>query len=331
MAVQNLRAAALVASLIAAPLAACNYQATPDKSPGAAQSVTVDIEPKTAGLKPGASTQFASAVTGTADTSVTWAVVETGGGSVDGTGLYVAPSGAGTFHVRVSSHADPTAQATATVTVSLAPQVSVTVSPHTATVAALGQLTLSAAVANASSTSVTWSVVETGCGSVTSGGVYTAPGTGATCHVTATSAADATKSDTATVTVTPPPPVTVAVAPTNGTVNGCQTLTFTAAVTGSADTAVAWSIQEGAAGGTIAANGTYTAPSTSGTYHVVATSHASPSSSATVPVAVTDKILSVAVSPSTISLQAGASAQFTATITTTCGTVTATQVVTAQN
>src|SRR5207253_1196223 len=54
-----------------------------------------------------------------------------------------------------------------------------------------------------------------------------------------------------------------------------------ARVSGTADQAVTWSVQEGASGGSVDAAGVYTAPpNTEGTWHVVATSHADPSKSA---------------------------------------------------
>jgi WD40 repeat protein len=49
---------------------------------------------------------------------------------------------------------------------------------------------------------------------------------------------------------------------------------------------VTWSVQEGAAGGSISAGGLYTAPTAAGTFHLVATSNANPKLSATAPVAV---------------------------------------------
>jgi len=52
-------------------------------------------------------------------------------------------------------------------------------------------------------------------------------------------------------------------------------------VTGSANTAVNWKVQEGAAGGTITTSGVYTAPQKSGTYHVTATSQADHTAMAT--------------------------------------------------
>ena len=58
-----------------------------------------------------------------------------------------------------------------------------------------------------------------------------------------------------------------------------ETFTFSATVTGASSgqsSGVTWAVQEGAAGGTIDANGKYTAPETEGTYHVVATSVADP-------------------------------------------------------
>lgn len=328
----------LVSLLSAATLFACSAATTGDTGNGAgnnpqgggAQTVTVSVLPETADVIPGGTIAFASQVTGTIDTSVVWSVVEAAGGSVSSTGVYVAPAQAGTFHVRVASTASPSVFALATVTVTPTPTVGVAINPRTATVAASGTLSLSAIVTGTSDTRVTWSLRETsGCGTITNGN-YVAPAAAATCHVIATSVADTTKSDTATITVSaPPPPVTVSIAPTSAALDACRTQTFTATVTGTSDTAVTWSVAEGAAGGTVSASGVYTAPAGGGTYHVVATSHASPSSTARVAVTVTERVLSVAVAPTSVSLQAGQTAQFTATVTTTCGAFATVQSVTA--
>ena len=116
--------------------------------------------------------------------------------------------------------------------------------------------------------------------------------------------------------------------PASGSVFGCQTVAFTATVTGSTDTAATWAVVE-AGGGTITAGGVYTAPAAPGTYHVAATSHADPAKSATAAVAVTTKVLSVVIDPPTISVPAGGTAQFTATVSTTCGTTVALRTVSA--
>jgi len=113
--------------------------------------------------------------------------------------------------------------------------------------------------------------------------------------------------------------VVVTVTPPAGPVDACHAVTLTATVTGSANTAVTWSVLEGAAGGTVTAAGVYTAPAGGGTYHLVATSVADPAKSATATVTVVERILSVQVNPPTAALLAGASVQLTATVVTTCG------------
>ncbi len=136
-------------------------------------------------------------------TAVTWSVQESGGGTVDGSGHYTAPSSGGTFHVVATSVANPSKSATATVTVSQ-PVISVTISPQVASTTTGGALTFTATVSGTGagqSTAVTWSVQESGGGTVDGSGHYTAPGTTGTFHVVATSVADPSKSAAATVTV----------------------------------------------------------------------------------------------------------------------------------
>jgi uncharacterized repeat protein (TIGR03803 family) len=77
---------------------------------------------------------------------------------------------------------------------------SVSIQPKAATIKVDGmtQFTGVASMRNG----VKWNVPESGGGTVTQAGLYTAPGTPGTYHVVVTSVADKTKSDTATVTVT---------------------------------------------------------------------------------------------------------------------------------
>jgi len=78
---------------------------------------------------------------------------------------------------------------------------SVLVWPTLPAVAPNETVNFTAVVIGSANQQVTWSVVEANGGAITNTGVYTAPATTGTYHVTATSAADATKSATATVTV----------------------------------------------------------------------------------------------------------------------------------
>ncbi len=123
----------------------------------------------------------------------------------------------------------------------------------------------------------------------------------------------------------PPPVVTVAISPLNATVDACGTTRFGATVSGVTDGSVGWSVQEGTAGGTVDGSGAYTAPSTAGTYHLIATSKASPSASASAPVVVQDRILSVAVVPGSATVAPGGKLQLAATVTTSCGSFVAVQ------
>jgi len=97
-----------------------------------------------------------------------------------------------------------------------------------------------------------------------------APGAPLTVTVTGTSP-DGGLTDTVTFTIqVVAESVTVTPNPVNDfETNG--TLQFTASVLGTESTAVTWSIDEGAAGGSITTGGLYTAPSTVGTYHIRAT------------------------------------------------------------
>ncbi|HYD42928.1 MAG TPA: fibronectin type III domain-containing protein [Anaeromyxobacter sp.] len=117
----------------------------------------------------------------------------------------------------------------------------------------------------------------------------------------------------------PAAPVAVTLSPAATSVDACRTARFAATVTGSSDPAVTWSVQEGAAGGTIDAAGTYTAPNAAGTFHVVATSRTG-AAVAVAAVTVQHRVLAVAVVPAAASVAAGAEVRLTANVTTTCGT-----------
>jgi acyl-coenzyme A thioesterase PaaI-like protein len=247
------------------------------------QGISVAVTPKNASVKAKGNLSFKATVAGTKsgqNTAVTWSIQEgASAGSVDASGNYTAPANPGTTHVVATSVADPSKTAVATVAVTAAPTVAVSVSPATASVVAGEQTSFSAAVTgtdSGQSTAVTWSVQEGASGgSVDGSGRYTAPGSPGTFHVVATSVADTSKSGQATVTVTAAPNVTVSVAPASASAVAGGTVSFSASVTGLGNgqsNAVSWSIQEGFSGGTINGAGTYTAPSSAGTFHVIATS-----------------------------------------------------------
>lgn len=164
-------------------------------------------------------------------------------------------------------------------------QLQVAINPSAMNLDQGGTQTFTATVKGSSNTAVNWSVKEgQSGGNVTSAGLYTAPAVSGTYHVVATSQADSTKTATATVVV---PSVSVTLSPAAASVRPNATQGFTATVTGSINKNVTWDIQEGVAGGAISSTGLYTAPATTGYYHVTATSVADAAQSASALIAVT--------------------------------------------
>ncbi|HET8724175.1 MAG TPA: kelch repeat-containing protein [Anaeromyxobacteraceae bacterium] len=86
--------------------------------------------------------------------------------------------------------------------------------------------------------------------------------------------------------VTLPAPVVVTVDPPSASLVAGASMQFVAIVGGTSNTAVTWSVQE-SVGGTVSSTGSYVAPATAGTYHVVATSVADPTVSGSATVTVT--------------------------------------------
>lgn len=126
-------------------------------------------------------------------------------------------------------------------------------------------------------TDVSWTSDQSAVATVSNTGVVHGVSLG-TANITVQLKANPAISATATVKVKAQL-VTVAISPTTLTVNQNASAPFTARVTGTTNTAVTWSVQEANAG-IITPGGVYTAPSTAGTYHVVATSVADPDKSA---------------------------------------------------
>ena len=109
-------------------------------------TITVALSPTSANIAAGAATQFAAKVTGSANTSVTWSVDGVGGGNsstgtITSSGLYTAPSIAGSHTVTATSVADTSDSARAAVTVSLQ---ALTLSPSSAVLAIAGTQQFSA-------------------------------------------------------------------------------------------------------------------------------------------------------------------------------------------
>jgi len=196
-------------------------------------------------------------------------------GSITSTGLYVAPAtppNPATVLITATSLSNPAISGATVVTILTSGQIAVTVSPDSVQLTTGAQQLFKAAVIGTSNTAVLWGVSGYGCagaacGTITAGGIYTAPPappSPSLVLITATSVADSRKSGSATVTIATQIAVNITPASAKVAVNGKQQ--FTATVTGTAITGVTWSVTgtgcSGAACGTVSSTGLYTAPGT---------------------------------------------------------------------
>ena len=126
---------------------------------------------------------------------------------------------------------------------------------------------------------------------------------------------------------TTPTGVTITISPTTASVAGATTQQFTATVTGSTNTAVNWQVNGVAGGdatnGTVSGTGLYTAPTvlpTTTTVAVTAVSQADTTKTATAAVTLTAPAVTISISPTSATVTAGGTQQFTPTVTVTGST-----------
>jgi len=130
------------------------------------------------------------------------------------------------------------------------PPISVTVAPSAATIGINQTQTFAASVTNSQNQRVSWSIQEGAtAGSITTAGIYTAPGSAGTYHVIATSEADPTKKGSALVTVTAPAPIFSSVPPV-AAAEGTQ-YSYQVAATDPAGTAVTYTLSAAPSGAAI--------------------------------------------------------------------------------
>ncbi len=301
----------ITALVLVFALSACGGSSTPTPPPPP-PSITVSVSPGSPSVAEGATQQFTATVTGTTNTGVTWTVDGIAGGNdfvgaISAAGLYTAPVVTGTHTVTATSQADTTKTGTATVKVTVSASISVVVTPATLDLTSGGSKQFKAVVQGTSGRNVNWQVNgiaggNSAVGTVDANGNYTAPASipnPATVTLTAVLAADSTKSGTASVTVVGVGPVSVAINPATSSLGQGGWEQFDASVTGSANTAVTWQVNEIPGGnatvGTIDNTGLYLAPVTppSGGVSVTAVSAANTakkSPAADVTVAATDPL-----------------------------------------
>jgi hypothetical protein len=278
-------------------LAACGGSGSKsDSNTDTAPAITT--QPQSQTVTVGSTATFSVVAAGTAPLSYQW--------SKNGTAISGATSSAYTtpatvsgdngtsFTVKVTNVAGSQASNAATLTVNVPP--TITTQPRSQTLTVGSIATFNVVATGTAPLSYQWSKNGTAIvGAV--GSSYTTPPTvsgdnGATFTVKVTNVAGSQTSSSAMLTVNPASGVTVTLTPRRAGATTGVGQTFTATVTGTANTAVTWSVDGTPNGnssvGTISAGGVYSPPSTAGTHTVTATSVASPGTSASSSVAVTD-------------------------------------------
>ena len=204
----------------------------------------------------------------------------------------------------------------------------VSISPTTAIVQAGNSQQFNASVLATTNATLNWLVngIQGGnsvVGSISSQGLYTAPGQVSSNSSVIVTASDGTGQANASVTVVPPATsVSVSISPTSASVQVGQSKQFTATISGTTNTAVSWLVNGGLGGnstvGTISSAGLYTAPSSVPANSVTVTAQSAydstSSANATVTVTPSSTPVSVSVSPTSASVQVGQSQPFTATV-----------------
>src|ERR1700730_10478969 len=272
-------------SITGVPLSAGNYvftlsvtdSAQPDRATVAATIVVIPesskgnpspritVSPSTTTVVSQETQQFSASISGSSNTAVAWS---TTAGAISNNGTFTAPkvSSSTPVIITATSATDGSLRATATVNVTPAssgnPNPRITVSPNNATVVSQETQQFSASITGTSNTAVAWSTTA---GAISSTGTFTAPKVSSSTPViiTAISATDGSLRATATVSVTPAssgnPSPRITVSPNNATVVSQETQQFSASITGTSNTVLAWSTTAGA----ISSNGTFTAPKVS--------------------------------------------------------------------
>lgn len=218
---RELRFGVLLATLtLACALSGCGGNSG---GAGARAAVTVSISPADPSVITSAQQQFTATVRNASNTSVSWQIDGTAGGSsalgtISSSGLYTAPAGVpnpDTVTVTAVSQANPAKSSSTTVTILAAAKVAI--SPLSPTANAGTQLQFTATTHNLGTAAVTWQVNglaggNSTLGTISSSGLYTAPANvPAPDSVTVTAVSQAQSSASASTTLTVAPAGTAAV------------------------------------------------------------------------------------------------------------------------
>jgi hypothetical protein len=296
---------------------------------------SITTEPVSQTVATGQTATFSVAVTGTSPFNYQWqknsAAINGATSSIYKTPATSASDNGELFTVVVTNKAGTVVSTPATLNLAASAGVAITVSPNSTTVSAGASQQFAATVTGSTNTAATWSLSGAGCngtacGTISGGGLYTAPSSvpsPATLQVIATSVADPTKTSSASVTLVAAAAVLLSINPTTATVPTAGVGSFTATVTGTTNTAVAWSLAgpgcSGSSCGSLSTSSNsaiYAAPAVApspASVTVMATSMADSSKSASANVTIVAVVV-VTVTPANTSVVTGGTQQLNASV-----------------
>jgi hypothetical protein len=261
-------------------------------------AVTLSLNAPAAPLFPSGTQTFTATIADTTNSGVNWSLNPNMGTlTINGTSVvYTAPATiSGLQGVTVTVQSKAQTSVTASQTIQLNPQVTLSLNPPTSALYASGTQTLTATIGNTANTGLTWSF-SPNVGSLTTSGttaVYTAPSqVNSPQPITVTAQSNAQPSVTASAIVTINPQITLSLNPAAVTLNPTGTQQFTPTITGATNTAVTWILQPNL--GTISASGLYTAPNSvpsQQTVTLTATSVQNPAVSSSAQITITTGVM----------------------------------------
>jgi len=274
---------------------------------------SVVVTPGSASLAAGATQQFSA--TGqlsdgsSSSVAVNWTAT---GGTISSSGLYTAGTTSGTFRV-IAAQSGGTLADTSLVGIAVAAptlqQVVLTPATTSLLTGAAQQFAASGLMSDGSSKSVTVTYSASG-GTITAGGLYTAGSTPGSYRVIATQSGG-TLADTSAVTVSAPTLQQVVLTPATVSLLSGTIQQFSASGRLSDGSVSSVSVAYSATGGTISAGGLYTAGSSAGTFRVIATQSGGTLADTSTVTITAATLTQVILLPSTASVAAGATQQFT--------------------
>jgi hypothetical protein len=253
-------------------------------------------------------------------TPATGASFEATGGTVDAGGHYIAGATTGNFRV-IASLGGKADTSLVEITLSSGPALTaVSVTPASAALVpgATQQFSATGVLSDGSDSAIPITWGATG-GTISPTGLFTAPGLTGNYLVVATQQGG-TLSDTAQVTVTVVPPTLAAVVltPATASLQFGKTQQFAAVGRLNDGTTTSIAVTWSATGGTVNSSGLYTAGNTAGTFRVIARAANGLADTSAITITAAT-IVSVSLTPATVSLQTGQTQQFSVSATLSSG------------